>query len=114
VKIKQDNAKVEGIRLSIQRDGDEIGRAFLYLMHNDLHKEPFGLLEDVFVEENARSSGIGTQLVKEVIRIAQEKGCYKLIATSRHTRPKVHELYKRLGFANHGLEFRMDFKENYT
>jgi len=38
-------------------------------------------------------------------------GCYKLIATSRTSRPKVHELYQRLGFENHGVEFRMNFDD---
>jgi GNAT superfamily N-acetyltransferase len=78
-------------------------------MTNDLHDAPFGLLEDVFVDELQRSGGLGTALVREVISAAQELGCYKLIATSRTSRPKVHELYERLGFAKHGVEFRLNF-----
>ena len=42
---------------------------------------------------------------------AREAGCYKLIATSRTSRPKVHELYQRLGFESHGVEFRMNFDD---
>ena len=97
------------MRFSVSQDGVEIARAYLYLMHNDLHAAPFGLLEDVFVEENARGSGIGSELVKEVLKSAKEKGCYKLIATSRDSRPKVHELYKSLGFQDYGREFRINF-----
>ncbi|MFO7807554.1 MAG: GNAT family N-acetyltransferase, partial [Candidatus Moraniibacteriota bacterium] len=81
---------------------------FLYTIKNDLHNKPFGLLEDVFVEENARGKNVGTSLVKEVIAAAQKENCYKLIATSRHSREKVHELYKKLGFYEQGLEFRVD------
>jgi GNAT superfamily N-acetyltransferase len=55
-----------------------------------------------------RFSIAGPALVTEVIAAAREAGCYKLIATSRASRPKVHELYERLGFANYGLEFRMN------
>ena len=80
-------------------------------MTNDLHDAPFGLLEDVFVDESERGSGLGTALVKEVMSAANELGCYKLIATSRTSRPKVHELYERLGFEKHGVEFRMTFSE---
>jgi hypothetical protein len=29
-------------------------------------------------------------------------------ATSRASRPKVHALYERLGFASYGLEFRLN------
>ncbi len=32
------------------------------------------------------------------------------LATSRTSRPQVHELYERLGFRNHGVEFRVDFE----
>ncbi|NMG11641.1 GNAT family N-acetyltransferase [Brasilonema sp. UFV-L1] len=77
-------------------------------MHNDLHNEPFGLMEDVFVDENYRGKGYGTQLVKKIIEIAREYRCYKLIATSRSSKPKVHELYQRLGFEEHGVEFRIN------
>ena len=43
-----------------------------------------------------------------LISAAQDAGCYKLIATSRTSRPNVHELYERLGFEKHGVEFRMN------
>ena len=78
-------------------------------MTNDLHDAPFGLLEDVYVDESQRGNGLGTALVKEGISAARDAGCYTLIATSRTSRPKVHELYERLGFEKHGVEFRMNF-----
>jgi GNAT superfamily N-acetyltransferase len=106
--IRQDQAAV-GIRFSVSSDGAEVAHAYLYLMHNDLHQEPFGLMEDVFVEESQRGDGLGTKLVNEVVAAAKENGCYKLIATSRDSRPKVHDLYRRLGFSDHGREFRIDF-----
>ena len=86
-----------------------IGRATLYILTNELHARPFGLLEDVYVEENSRSGGIGTILTEHVIKQAQLKDCYKLICTSRYSKPKVHKLYERVGFNDHGKEFRIDF-----
>ena len=108
MKVERQSRPARGIRFSINGPTGEIARAYLYVMTNDLHAEPFGLLEDVFVDESQRGSGLGTALVKEVIAAAREAGCYKLVATSRAARPKVHELYERLGFANYGLEFRMN------
>jgi GNAT superfamily N-acetyltransferase len=107
--IKKTEAKCEGLRLSLNRDGEEVARAFLYLMSNNLHEAPFGLLEDVYVDESYRGQGLGTEIVNAVIAEAKARGCYKLIATSRYTRPRVHELYLRLGFRDHGKEFRIDF-----
>lgn len=101
-------AKSEGVRLFIRRDDREVARAYLFLVWNSLHDAPFGLLEDVYVDETSRGRGLGTEIVNAVIKEAKARGCYKLVATSRHTRPKVHELYLRLGFKDHGKEFRID------
>ena len=100
--------KSYAIKITAEENGEVLGRASLYIMFNDLHKEPFGFLEDVFVEEKNRGSGIGTKLVNEVIAEAKKLNCYKLICTSRYEKPKVHALYEKLGFKDHGKEFRMD------
>ena len=102
-------ARCEGVRLSIKRSGKEVARAYLFLMWNSLHKAPFGILEDVYVDESVRGSGLGTEIVNAVVAEARDRGCYKLVATSRYARPRVHELYARLGFKDHGKEFRIDF-----
>lgn len=107
--FEEQSVKASGIRMAIQDQGKEVGRAYLYLMHNDLHDQPFGLMEDIYVEPAYRSQGIGLALVKQVIELAKEADCYKLIATSRTSRPPVHDLYKRLGFTQHGIEFRLNF-----
>jgi GNAT superfamily N-acetyltransferase len=107
--MNREDRPARGIRFSVADDGREIARAYLYVLSNDLHAAPFGLLEDVFVDESQRGGGVGTALVKEIIAAARELGCYKLIATSRTSRPKVHELYERLGFEKHGVEFRINF-----
>lgn len=109
MEFEKDTKECKGIKFSLKRDGKEVARATLYVMSNDLHDEPFGLLEDVMVDEELRGQGIGTAIVKKIAEEAKEQNCYKLVATSRHSREKVHELYERLGFKNHGLEFRMDF-----
>jgi len=37
-----------------------------------------------------RGSGLGTEIVNAVVIEAKERGCYKLVATSRYARPRVH------------------------
>jgi GNAT superfamily N-acetyltransferase len=107
--IKQEKINCGGIKFFIEQDGQEVARAFLYFLKNGLHEEPFGFMEDVFVDEKFRSKGLGTELVEELIKVAKENNCYKLIGTSRYARPKVHAWYERLGFKDQGKEFRMDF-----
>jgi GNAT superfamily N-acetyltransferase len=108
--IQKEEKSSKAIKLSVSKDGKEVGRMFLYLIHNGLHEEPYGFLEDVYVDEEARGLGIGTKLVLAGIEEAKKQGCYKLLGLSRYSREKVHNWYKKLGFSEHGLQFRMDFK----
>ena len=109
MEIKQKTIDASGIKFFVEQAGEEIARAYLYILKNNPHDRPFGLLEDVFVGEAYRRQGLGGKLLKEVIKTAQEQNCYKLIGTSRFARPKVHDWYLRLGFKDWGKEFRMDF-----
>lgn len=85
-----------------------LGSAYLYIMFNDLHKQPFGFLENVFVKAENRERGIGSKLVKAAIAEAKKQNCYKIICTSRYKNSAVHALYTKLSFKDHGKEFRID------
>lgn len=97
------------IRFSVQKNEKEVGRASLFVIVNDLHREPYGLLEDVFVDEAERGKGIGSSLINQVIEEAKKRRCTKLIAQSRYGKTAVHALYEKLGFKDHGKNFRIDF-----
>lgn len=109
MKINKKRLQASGIKYYIKDKNKEIGRAYLYILKNDLHKEPFGFIEDVFVDEKYRGEGIGSTLINVILKEAEKKNCYKLIMTSRYSKPLVHKLYKDLGFKDHGKEFRIDF-----
>jgi len=106
--IRKEIIQSEAIRLSVKDGESEVGRAFLFIITNELHDAPYGLMEDVYVESDYRGKGHGTQLVGMMIEEAKVRGCYKLIGQSRYGREKVHDLYVRLGFKDHGKNFRMD------
>jgi GNAT superfamily N-acetyltransferase len=102
---KSDNLSV---KIEVMDDGREIGRGFLYLIRNDLHERPYGLIEDVFVEEEHRKRGIGTRIIKALVQEAGKRNCYKVIFTSRNSKPELHQFYEKLGFEKWGVEFRKD------
>lgn len=111
-KISQKPAEASGIKFFIIKDGKEIARAFLYVMRNDIRNDIFGYLEDLFVEEEFRGQGIGTQLVNVVIDKAKQLGCYKLELNTQLENKGAQKLYKKMGFKNLGLEFKMYFKKH--
>ena len=47
MKFEKKDVLAKGIRISITDNGFEVGRAYIYLMHNNLHDRPFALMEDV-------------------------------------------------------------------
>lgn len=110
IEMKSKEIEAKGIKFYREDGGVEVARATLYVLKNDLHDGPFGLMEDVFVEESLRGQGVGSELVGMVVAEAQRQKCYKLICTSRYSRGDVHKLYEKLGFVKHGEEFRMDFR----
>lgn len=108
--IKIDKISDKGFKFELLKQGEKVARARLYVLHNDLHKMPFGFMEDVFVKEDFRGQGYGTRIVKALIEKAKTEKCYKLIGNSRLSKEKVHHFYEKLGFERHGYEFRMDFE----
>jgi len=108
--ISKKKVRSYGIKFFIKQNGKEVARAFLYIMENGLKKQPFGLLEDLFVDEGLRGQGIGSKLLDMVISEAKKIGCYKLVATSRYGKDSIHKWYERTGFENFGVEFKMYLK----
>ena len=109
--IQQKSINASGIKFFVEDNGREVARAYLYILFNQ-HDQPFGFMEDVFVDENYRSQGLGTKLVQELIKAAKQNNCYKLIGASRYERLNVHAWYLRLGFKDWGKEFRLDINNS--
>ena len=60
--------------------------------------KPFAIVENVVVDANARSSGIGQHLMAAASDLARRRGCYKMALTSNVARPRAHRFYERLGW----------------
>ena len=95
-----------------KEDSKEIGRIFVYLIQNDLHEgATYALIEDMFVEEEYRGKGVASALMEQAISFAKAQKCYKIIMQSRYENTQVHAWYVRLGFTDHGKNFRMNLDE---
>ena len=91
-------------------DGKIVGTAELVIKYNLTHGgRPYGFIENVVVDEGNRNKGVGTKLIENCIRIAREKGCYKLVLTCRD---ELVKWYKRFGFREFGENaLRLDLEE---
>jgi GNAT superfamily N-acetyltransferase len=106
--IQKHNLNLSGMKLTIAEKDKEIARISIIYIKNDLHDEPYALIEDLYVDENYRGKGYARQLFEAAIEEAKKSGSYKIVATSRYSRENVHNFYLRLGFKDYGKEFRLD------
>jgi GNAT superfamily N-acetyltransferase len=109
VELNISEVKSFGFRVSVEKNGKDVGHAYLYIMNNDIHSRPFGFVEDVFIDDVCRGSGLGKELMNKIVELAKEKNCYKMIFTSRYGKDKLHDYYENQGFTKHGFEFRINF-----
>jgi GNAT superfamily N-acetyltransferase len=58
------------------------------------------LVEDVFVSESARGSGLGRTLVERATTRALERGCRRMELDTNETNAAAIALYESLGFVN--------------
>lgn len=98
----------EAFKLEAMDNEKQVGWVYLYIIKNDLHEKPYGLMENLYINEDCRGKGMGGGLVDALIDLAKKQGCYKLIGTSRESNQVAHKLYEKKGFRKHGVEFRMD------
>ena len=63
------------------------------------------LLEDLFVLESARGSGIGRALVERVAERARHRGCRRVELDVNDNNAGALALYRSLGFDNHDARY---------
>ena len=64
-----------------------------------------GHIEDVAVRKKYQGKGIGQEIVKELVKYAKKKGCYKTILDCSD---ELIPFYEKIGFKRHSNSMRID------
>ncbi len=83
--------------LLAELDGKAVGFALFFHNYSTWLGKPGLYLEDLYVEEQARGYGLGLDLMRELARIADERGCARFELSVLDWNP-TREFYRRLGF----------------
>lgn len=83
--------------LIAQLGGEPVGFALFFPNYSTWEGKPGLYIEDIFVEEQARKSGIGRQLIAAVAKIAKSRGCARIDLSVLEWNP-ARGFYQRLGF----------------
>lgn len=96
-----DDAAVPGspFKLLFAVVGDELcGMLSLAIVPTTQGAGCFAYLDDVFVLEQCRGQGIGSELMREALNDARKSGCVRVELGTRRDNIRARYLYERLGF----------------
>ena len=86
-----------------------VGTFELLIMDNLAHKgSKSGIVEDVVVDNDYRSKGIGKKMMEFAMNVCRDNSCYKLTLSSSIHREGAHKFYENLGFKRHGYSFLIE------
>ncbi len=88
-----------------EKDDNLVGLATMSIRHIVRYPQPIAQLEELFVLENYRQHGIGSQFVEEVEKIAREHDCYRVYIESGYKHKPAHTFYEKIGYTNYGVHF---------
>jgi GNAT superfamily N-acetyltransferase len=78
-------------------DGAPVGFALFFPNYSTWEGRPGLYVEDIFVEESARKTGVGRALIATLAKIAKERGCARVDLAVLNWNP-ARGFYHRLGF----------------
>ena len=100
------NSNPNHIIVIAELDGKIVGTTTLLIEPKFIHDGGLvGHIEDVVVEKNVQGQGIGNKIVKFLLEVAKNRGCYKTILNCTDD---VKEFYEKNGFKHTANELRFD------
>ncbi|MDR2440779.1 MAG: GNAT family N-acetyltransferase [Planctomycetaceae bacterium] len=92
--------------------GETVGFALYYFTYSTFRGQPGIYIEDLFVRPQFRNLGIGTSFFRELARIAQSRGCFRLDWMVLDWNSNSIAFYKKLGAypVEDWTTFRLDGK----
>ena len=87
-------------------DSKIVGAATIFIEQKFINEGgKVGHIEDVAVRKKYQGNGIGQEIVKELVKYAKKKGCYKTILDCSDD---LIPFYEKIGFKRHSNSMRID------
>ena len=89
-------------------DGRLVGTADVLVVANLTHGgAPWAIVENVVVARSSRRQGVGEAVMRRVVELARDAGCYKVQLVSGKRRGQAHLFYESLGFEHVAAGFKL-------
>jgi ribosomal protein S18 acetylase RimI-like enzyme len=95
-------SKKEGYLLYAAQNSIEVyGIAGLRVLHDPFGVGiPYAIINNLIVEENFRSIGIGSAMIAKLEKIAKKSGCREIIINVLKANKKARKTYEKIGYTN--------------
>lgn len=90
-------------------EGSVVGLLSYTVRPSLYHASPSCLIEEFVVDEAVRGKGIGSLLLKEIVRQTQAEGCAEISVSVMRENRKAIKLYRAHGFDGDALLLEMHF-----
>ena len=85
--------------LILARDGDRcVGLVQVYPAFSSTVLAPIWILNDLYVDDSARGSGVVDQLLTTTAELAKEAGCVAIELATQHSNTRAQAVYARHGY----------------
>lgn len=101
------NSNPDQIIAVAELDGKIVGATTLLIEQKFIHKGGIvGHIEDVVIDKKFQGQKIGDKIMRYLLEVAKNRGCYKTILDCTDD---VKPFYEKLGFRRVANEFRFDY-----
>ncbi|MGE8207328.1 GNAT family N-acetyltransferase [Heyndrickxia sp. NPDC080065] len=85
--------------LVYDEEGEILGTLTLNICLQALHGiRPYGIVENIIVQENHRSKGIGQKLIRYVEEYCKSIDCHRIMLLSNSKRQRAHQFFEKEGY----------------
>lgn len=110
VKIIEREIDPRGVRISINDEaGTEIAHAYVFILCNDFHDDPFAFVGEVMIAKSDRlqEQRIAKELKQKIMEVIKYHCCYEIIACDQNVRTRTRQFYQDMDFVSNGRQLKL-------
>jgi len=91
-------------------DGETVGFIDQWIIHDFAHGAKLSYIQNLYITAKHRRKGIGSLLLEEIIRSAENKGVLEAHVVTEFENKAAIKLYRKHGFVEESLQLEREFK----
>jgi len=91
-------------------DGETVGFVDQWIIHDFAHGAKLSYIQNLYITSTHRRTGIGSRLLEEIIRSAENKGVLEIHVVTEFENKAAIGLYRKHGFVEESLQLEREFK----